>query len=141
MAYTQIGHFSVYGGNMLNKSSNETGFKETFEMKHLRDLELRNENYLKIYALPISNSKFDYKNLKEIVANNIKNYVYSRREIKEAIEKNVADGLYAKALNKFRNIKNEKEYLRELNFDEIYCYKLAENFEESKRYFYIKDNK
>lgn len=41
----------------------------------------------------------------------------------------------------FKNLINEKEYLREFNFDEIYCYKLAENFEESKRYFYIKDNK
>ena len=41
----------------------------------------------------------------------------------------------------FKNLINEKEYLREFNFDEIHCYKLAENFEESKRYFYIKDNK
>ncbi len=41
----------------------------------------------------------------------------------------------------FKNLINEKEYLREFNFDEIYCYKLAENFEEIKRYFYIKDNK
>ena len=74
---------------MLNRTSNETGFKETFEMKYLKDLELPNENYMKIYALPIANSKFDYKKLKEIVANNIKNYVYSRREIHEAIEKNI----------------------------------------------------
>ncbi|MEI3402160.1 MAG: hypothetical protein V8R51_07620 [Clostridia bacterium] len=56
-------------------------------MKHLKDLELRNENYLKIYALPISNSKFDYKNLKEIVANNIKNYVYSKEKLKKLLKK------------------------------------------------------
>ena len=99
MTYNLIGHFSLYGGNMLDRSSNETGFKETFEIKYLNDLELPNDNFLKIYALPISNSKFDYKKLKEIVANNIKNYVYSRREINEAIEKNIADGLYVKALN------------------------------------------
>lgn len=126
MAYTQIGHFSVYGGNMLDKSSNETGFKETFEIKHLKDLELPNKNHLKIYALPISNSKFDYKNLKEIVANNIKNYVYSRREIKEAIEKNVADGLYAKALNKFRNIKNQKDNGSGSELGEILLYLFME---------------
>ena len=55
---------------MLDRSSNETRFKETFEMKHFKDLKLPNDNFLKIYALPISNSKFDYKKLKEIVANN-----------------------------------------------------------------------
>ena len=26
------------------------------------------------------------------------------------------------------------------NFNEIYCYKLAKDYEESKKYFYIKDN-
>ena len=40
----------------------------------------------------------------------------------------------------FNNLINENEYLRQQNFDEIYCYKLAEDFEESKRYFYIKEN-
>lgn len=111
---------------MLNRTSNETGFKETFEMKHLKDLELPNENYMKIYALPIANSKFDYKKLKEIVANNIKNYVYSRREINEAIEKNVADGLYAKALNKFREIKNEKDNGSGSELGEILLYLFME---------------
>lgn len=111
---------------MLNRTSNETEFKETFEMKHLKDLELPNENYMKIYALPIANSKFDYKKLKEIVANNIKNYVYSRREINEAIEKNVADGLYAKALNKFREIKNEKDNGSGSELGEILLYLFME---------------
>lgn len=111
---------------MLNRTSNETGFKETFEMKHLKDLELPNENYMKIYALPIANSKFDYKKLKEIIANNIKNYVYSRREINEAIEKNVADGLYAKALNKFREIKNEKDNGSGSELGEILLYLFME---------------
>lgn len=40
----------------------------------------------------------------------------------------------------FYNLIKEKEYLRQFNFDEIYCYKLAEDYEDSKRYFYIKDN-
>jgi hypothetical protein len=39
----------------------------------------------------------------------------------------------------FNNLISERKYLREFNFDEIYCYKLAKDFEESKRYFYIKD--
>lgn len=39
----------------------------------------------------------------------------------------------------FKNLMNEKEYLRQFNFNEIYCYELAENYEESQRYFYIKD--
>lgn len=40
----------------------------------------------------------------------------------------------------FKNLINEKEYLRQFNFNEIYCYELVKNYEESKRYFYIKDN-
>lgn len=41
----------------------------------------------------------------------------------------------------FSNLLDERKYLRKFSFDEIYCYKLAEDFEESKRYFYIKNNK
>lgn len=40
----------------------------------------------------------------------------------------------------FKNLINENEYLRQFNFNEIYCYELVKNYEESKRYFYIKDN-
>lgn len=40
----------------------------------------------------------------------------------------------------FKNLINEKEYLRQFNFNEIYCYELVKNYEERKRYFYIKDN-
>lgn len=111
---------------MLDRSSNETGFKETFEMKYLKDLELPNDNHFKIYALPISNSKFDYKRLKEIVANNIINYVYSRREIKEAIDKDVATGLIIKALNKFRELKNEKDNGNGSELGEILLYLFME---------------
>ena len=39
----------------------------------------------------------------------------------------------------FENLMNEKEYLRQFNFNEIYCYKLAEGYKESQRYFYIKN--
>ncbi len=35
----------------------------------------------------------------------------------------------------FKNLINEKEYLRQFNFNEIYCYKLAKDYEKSKRYF------
>lgn len=111
---------------MLKSTSNETGFKEAFEMKHIKDLGLPNKNYMKIYALPIANNEFDYKKLKEIVANNIKNYVYSRREISEAIEKNIADALYAKALNKFREIKNEKDNGSGSELGEILLYLFME---------------
>lgn len=111
---------------MLDRSSNDTGFNDTFEMKYLKDLKLPNDNYLKIYALPISNSKFDYKRLKEIVANNIINYVYSRREIKEAFDKNVATGLIIKALNKFRELKNEKDNGNGAELGEILLYLFME---------------
>lgn len=40
----------------------------------------------------------------------------------------------------FKNLINENEYLRQFNFNEIYCYKLAKDYEESKKYFYIKYN-
>ena len=34
----------------------------------------------------------------------------------------------------------KKEYLKQFNFDEIDYYKLVKDYEEGKRYFYIKDN-
>ena len=40
----------------------------------------------------------------------------------------------------FKNLINENEYLRQFNFNEVYCYKLAKDYEKSKRYFYIKDD-
>lgn len=40
----------------------------------------------------------------------------------------------------FRNLLKERDYLKEFNFDEVYCYKLDDNYQESKKYFYIKDN-
>lgn len=40
----------------------------------------------------------------------------------------------------FKNLINEKEYLRQFDFNEIYCYEIVKNYEESKRCFYIKDN-
>lgn len=38
----------------------------------------------------------------------------------------------------FENLIKERKYLKKFNFDEIYCYKLDENFKKSKKYFYIK---
>lgn len=40
----------------------------------------------------------------------------------------------------FNNLLKEKEYLKNFNFDEVYCYKLDDDYQESKKYFYIKDN-
>lgn len=34
----------------------------------------------------------------------------------------------------FKNLINEKECLRQFNFNEIYCYKLVEDYKESERY-------
>ena len=40
----------------------------------------------------------------------------------------------------FNNLLKEREYLKKFNFDEVYCYKLDDDYQESKEYFYIKDN-
>lgn len=40
----------------------------------------------------------------------------------------------------FSNLLKERGYLKEFNFDEVYCYKLDDDYQESKKYFYIKDN-
>ena len=38
----------------------------------------------------------------------------------------------------FSNLLKERDYLKKFNFNEVYCYKLDDDFESSKRYFYIK---
>ncbi len=41
----------------------------------------------------------------------------------------------------FNNLLKEREYLKKFNFDEVYCYKLDDNYQESKKCFYIKEKK
>ena len=38
----------------------------------------------------------------------------------------------------FENLLNKYDYLKESNFEEVYCYELEKNFEKGKMYFYIK---
>lgn len=39
----------------------------------------------------------------------------------------------------FENLIKENTCLKEFNFDEIYCYKLDDDYKKSKEYFYIKN--
>lgn len=41
----------------------------------------------------------------------------------------------------FKNLIKESEYLMKTKFDEIFCYHLGDNYKDSKRYFYLSDNK
>lgn len=41
----------------------------------------------------------------------------------------------------FRNLLNKYDYLKESNFEEIYCYQLNDNYENTRKVFIIeKDN-
>ncbi len=41
----------------------------------------------------------------------------------------------------FKNLINENKPLSETKFDEIFCYPLGDNYENSKSYFYLHDNR
>jgi len=39
----------------------------------------------------------------------------------------------------FRNMTEHNPWLKDTSFDEIYCYQLAENFKESKEFFWLSE--
>ena len=41
----------------------------------------------------------------------------------------------------FKNLLKEYTYLKESNFEEVYCYQLADNYEETMKRFIINKNK
>lgn len=41
----------------------------------------------------------------------------------------------------YSNLLEERAYLKEFKFNEVYCYKLDDNYEKSRQYFYIKEDK
>lgn len=112
---------------MLSSTYNQTGFDEALERKASLDLELPNANHVKIYKLPVANGLFDFTRVKDLIANNIKNYVFSRKEIRESILKDTEDALYFKALQKFREIKNEKDNGNGAELGEIMLYLFMEH--------------
>lgn len=112
---------------MLSSTYNQTGFDEALVCKESLDLDLPNANHVKIYRLPVANSMFDFTRIKDLIANNIKNYVFSRKEIKEANLNDTGDALYHKALQKFREIKNDKDNGNGAEFGEIMLYLFMEH--------------
>lgn len=95
---------------MLEKTCKDREFFDVFkELKHDQDLCLPNNNKLKMYYTRIMNNKFDYTALYKLLTDNITNYVFSRKENLRAKEKEEIPTLTIKALQKFREIKNNKD--------------------------------
>ena len=49
---------------------------------------------------------------------------------------------FTKGINQddaFKNLKNENEHLTETTFNEVFCYPLLEDYEDSRKHFYIKE--
>lgn len=119
---------------MISKTCNDKYFNEAIkEIKHTEKLELENNNCLKIYILPISNNKFSYSKLKDVIQDNIKNYVFSRNKIKESIEKDTSDRLIFEALQKFREIKNNGDRGKGAELGEILLYIFLESQLNAKK--------
>lgn len=119
---------------MLSKTCNDKYFNEAIkEIEHTEQLDLVNNNCLKIYTLPISNNKFNYTNLKNVLKDNIKSYVFSREKIKEAIEKDTEDRLVFEALKKFKEIKDNGDRGKGAELGEILLYIFLESQLNAKK--------
>lgn len=119
---------------MLSKTCNDKYFNEAIkEVEHTEQLDLVNNNCLKIYTLPISNNKFNYTNLKNVLEDNIKSYVFSREKIKEAIEKDTEDRLVFEALKKFKEIKDNGDRGKGAELGEILLYIFLESQLNAKK--------
>ena len=47
-------------------------------------------------------------------------------------------GIEKRKSRRSNNLLKENDYMKELNFNKVYCYKLDDNYKDSKMYFYIK---
>lgn len=50
-------------------------------------------------------------------------------------------GSGASAKDAFKDMMKENPWLKKTNFDEVYCYKLAPDYHESKEFFSLSENK
>lgn len=119
---------------MLSKTCNDKYFNEAIkEVEHTEQLDLVNNNCLKIYTLPIANNKFSYTNLKNVLEDNINSYVFSRKKIKEAIEKDTENRLIFEALRKFKEIKDNGDRGKGAELGEILLYIFLESQLNAKK--------
>lgn len=94
---------------LLPLSAETSEFNNTFiNMKHDFSLEISNESSVEIFHLRKSNKSFTYDALKNICLGNICQYVFNRMENASNITPYKIQILTKKAIDKFREIRDEK---------------------------------
>lgn len=93
----------------LNITSIGTGFDSIFVEVHSTNLNLANQNCLRIFSLDVQNNAFSYSGLHQFLQKNIGRYVFSRAEIENFKLNDEAEAIGLKAQELLRNASNPKD--------------------------------
>ncbi|MEL7654281.1 MAG: DUF1837 domain-containing protein [Bacillota bacterium] len=93
----------------LNITSIGTGFDSVFVEVYSVDLNLANQNCLRIFSLDIQNNAFSYSGLHQFLQKNIGRYVFSRAEIEKFKLYDEAEAIGLKAQELLRNASYPKD--------------------------------
>jgi hypothetical protein len=96
-------------------------------LSHDYSLKLANENNLEVFHLRKENRKFIYSQLIDYCVGNLSQYVFSRSEVALAKEPSEIQRQFKNAVNKFRQIRNDKDCGEGGELGELLLYLFIEN--------------
>lgn len=115
------------GDFLLKKTSNDKGFNSVFsEVNNQRQLNLPNNNCLRLFFLEIRNSKFNFGGLHQFLQKNIGRYVFSRATIENYHLEGEEEAIGLKAIELLRTASNPKDKGAGGELGEILLYLLLE---------------
>lgn len=93
--------------DIIKNTSISKGFDSVFiEVNTNRNLNLKNDNCLRLFHLDIINNSFSYSGLHQFLQKNIGRYVFSRASIEQFIEDGEAEAIGLKAIELLRTASN-----------------------------------
>ena len=96
--------------SMLTNTSIQNGFDSIFtEVDSEKQLNLKNNNCLRMFLLDVSNNAFNYSGLHQFLQRNIGRYVFSRATIEQFKADGDADAIGLKAIELLRKADNPKD--------------------------------
>lgn len=114
--------------NALTNSSLGMGFEKVFsEIDSARNLNLKNNNCLRLFYLDISNNEFNYTALHQLLQRNIGRYVFSRASIDKFNVEGDAEAIGLKAIELLRTANNPNDKGAGGELGEILLYLFLEN--------------
>jgi len=96
--------------NPLNITSKAGSIESVFkEINHNNDLDLINQNHLKLFLLDIDSNNFTYNGLQKVLRKNVGAYVFSRAKIQQFKADDAIEMIALEAVQYLRKVSNPKD--------------------------------